>query len=102
MAQKHSCDHIRDRVAREFERLALTEAKHIPWKCLLEAAEDYTEWQVFSLWLRAIVNAARGFPEMVIEEVNLRTPGLLDRSHFTLDAKLRRGARDGTQIWEDV
>lgn len=102
MGQKHSSDHIRDRVAKEAEQLALAQAERVPWKLLLEAAENYTEWQVFSLWLRAVVDAAQALPAMVIQEMDSRAPGFLDRLQPTLDAEFKSGARGGTRIWQDV
>jgi len=102
MRHKQSSDHVRDRVAKDAERLALDQAKRVPWKRLLEGAEDYTEWQVFSLWLRAVVDAAQGIPAMVIRETNSRTPGFLDSLPPTLDVEFSRGVRAGSRIWQDV
>src|ERR1051326_2053803 len=102
MGQKHSRDHIRDRVAKEAERVALAQAERVHWKLLLETAENYTEWQVFSLWLRAVVDAAQGLPATVIQEMDSRAPGFLDGLHPTLDVEFARGARAGTRTWQDI
>src|SRR5690242_21905185 len=98
MRRKHNSDRIQDRVANEAERLALAQAKRIPWKRLLESADNYTESQVFSLWLRAVVDVARGLPARTVQEMNSRAPGLLDSLQPTLVVEFRRGARAGTRI----
>jgi len=46
------------RVRQQTELLALEQARRVPWGRLAEAAEEYTDWQVFTLWLRAVVEAA--------------------------------------------
>jgi len=37
------------RVQQQTERRALEQARRVPWKRLAEAAEEYTDWQVFTL-----------------------------------------------------
>ena len=54
-----------DRVRQQTERRALEQAKRVPWKRLAEAADEYTDWQVFTLWLRAVVEAAGSIPAMI-------------------------------------
>ena len=68
-----------DRVRQQTERRALEQAKRVPWKRLAEAADEYTDWQVFTLWLRAVVEAAGSIPAMVVQEMESRTPRLLER-----------------------
>jgi len=48
-----------DRVRQQTERRALE-----------QAGEKYTDWQVFTLWLRAVVDAAGGIPAIVAERWN--------------------------------
>src|SRR5208283_2375587 len=61
-----------DRVRQQTERRALEQAKRVPWKRLAEAADEYTDWQVFTLWLRAVVEAAKCIPAMVEHELESR------------------------------
>ena len=81
------------RVRQQTERRALEQARRVPWKRLAEAAEEYTDWQVFTLWLRAVVEAAGNIPAMVAEEMESRTPQLLGRIHPA-------GRRGGCSEWE--
>ena len=59
-----------DRVRQQTERRALEQGKLVPWKRLAEAADEYTDWQVFALWSRAVVEAARSIPAMVELEMD--------------------------------
>ena len=53
-----------ERRVREAARLtAEREAARIPWPRLHEARENYVEWEAFALWVRAIEDAERDFPE---------------------------------------
>ena len=46
---------------------------------LANAAEEYTEWQVFALWVRALLDACEGLPAEVAAEVATRSPDLFSR-----------------------
>src|ERR1035441_4688787 len=91
-----------DRVRQQTERRALEQAKRVPWKRLAEAADEYTDWQVFTLWLRAVVEAAGSIPAMVVQEMESRTPRLLERSRPDVEAAVKNGDGPGTRIWQDV
>ena len=65
-----------DRVRQHAETRALNEAKRVPWVVLANAAEEYTEWQVFALWVRALLDACEGLPAEVAAEVATRSPDL--------------------------
>jgi hypothetical protein len=91
-----------DRVRQQSERRALEQAKRVPWKRLAEAAEEYTDWQVFTLWLRAVVEAARSIPIMVAQEMESRTPELLGRIRPHIEAAVNSGSGAGARIWHDV
>ena len=80
-----------DRVRQQTERRALEQAKRVPWKRLAEAADEYTDWQVFTLWLRAVVEAAGSIPAMVAQEMESRTPRLLDRIRPDVEAAVKNG-----------
>jgi len=91
-----------DRVRQKTECRALEQAKRVPWKRLAEAAEEYTDWQVFTLWLRAVVEAARSIPAMVEQEMDSRTPRLLGRVRRDVEAAVKNGDGAGARIWQDV
>jgi hypothetical protein len=91
-----------DRVRHQTERRALERAKRVPWKRLAAAADEYTDWQVFTLWLRAVVDAASSIPAMVAQEMESRTPQLLGRIRPGVEAAVKNGNGAGTRIWQDV
>ena len=90
------------RVRQQTERRALEQARRVPWKRLAEAAEEYTDWQVFTLWLRAVVEGAGNIPAMVAEEMESRTPQLLGRIRPAVEAAIKNGNGAGSRIWQDV
>ena len=90
-----------DRVRHQTELLALQQAKRVIWKRLAAAADEYTEWQVFGLWLRAVVQAAGKIPVMVAQEMESRAPQLLDRIRPNVEAAFN-GNDPGVRIWHDV
>jgi hypothetical protein len=71
---------------------------------LAEAAEEFTDWQVFTLWLRAVVEAAGNIPAMIAEEMESRTPQLLGRIRPAVEAAVKNKNRNGagSRIWQDV
>ena len=87
-----------DRVRRQAEIRALDEASTVPWKILADAAGEYTEWQVFALWLRAVLDACEGLPVEVASEIETRSPVLASRIGMPGNTALTRGSR----AWEDV
>ena len=93
---------LMDRVRRQTERRALEQAKRVPWKRLAAAADEYTEWQVFSLWLRAAVEAAKSVPAMVVQEMEFRAPQLLGRILSDVGAAVTSGSGPGARAWQDV
>jgi len=91
-----------DRLRQQTERLALDQAKRVPWKYLAEAADEYTDWQVFALWVRAVVEAAGTVPAVVAHQMESRTPQLLGRIRPAVEAATGDGIGAGVRIWEDV
>lgn len=69
--------HLMDRVRQKTELRALQQAKRVTWKRLAATADEYTGWQVFRLWLRAVVEAAGSIPVTVAREVESRATQLL-------------------------
>jgi hypothetical protein len=91
-----------ERVRHQTELRALKQAKRVTWKCLAAAAVEYTDWQVFGLWVRAVVDAAGNVPGMVAREMESRTPGLLGLIRPDLDAVVRNDGAPGAKIWQDI
>lgn len=88
-----------DRVRQYAEIRALDEAKKVPWRLLANAANGYTEWQVFALWLRAVLDFCEELPTEVANEVETRSPALLSQLESHL-ATLERPR--GNPAWEAV
>lgn len=77
----------------------MDEAKKVPWRLLTNAANGYTEWQVFALWLRAVLEFCEELPAEVANEVETRSPALLSQ----LESKLGTLERPrGSAAWEAV
>jgi hypothetical protein len=90
--QRSQCDASPiDRVRRQTERRALEQARRVPWKHSAEAVEECTDWQVFTLWLRSVVEAAGNIPAMVASEMESRTPQLLSRIRPAVEAAVKNG-----------
>ena len=84
------------------ERRALEQAKRVPWPRLAKAADEYTEWHVFTLWVRATVDAANTVPAVVCAEIDLRAPGVLRALQPKVKSATSRGDRPGAVAWEDL
>ena len=57
---------------------------------------------MFTLWLRAVVEAARSIPAMVAQEMESRAPQLLGRIRPDVEAAVTNGNGPGARIWQDV
>jgi len=84
----------------QFESQALEEAKLVPWRRLAAAVDQYNEWESFSLWLRALGNAAQGIPPLVKRELEARIPGFLARVEE--DLRAAPGEDPGHRMWSLV
>ena len=49
-------------VYQQFENQALEQAKLVAWPQLAAAVDRYNEWESFTLWLRAVGDAANAIP----------------------------------------
>jgi len=87
------------RVRQYAEIRALDEAKKVPWRLLANAANDYTEWQVLALWVRAILDVSEHLPAEIASELERRSPALLSELESRLGTVVppRGGA-----AWEAV
>ena len=96
------CGSLKDRVREQTKLRALEQASRVTWQRLAAAADEYTEWQVFGLWLRAVVESAGSVPPIVAQEMKSRSPQLLDGIHPDIEAVVKTGGGPGARIWEDV
>jgi hypothetical protein len=62
------------RVARE---RAEEQARRIPWQRLLDARNQYLEWQEFCLWVRSTLELEERIPDWLAEILNQRCPRFL-------------------------
>ena len=66
------------------------EARHICWQRLLEARNQYIDWQEFYLWVRSVLEVENRIPDWLLEIVNDRCPGFLE-SEKQLTPKTAKG-----------
>jgi len=71
---------------------ALDEAKRVPWRLLANAAHEYTEWQVFALWLRAVLDVCEELPAEEYRAGHI--PGAISIPLKELEARLSTLPRD--------
>jgi len=64
-------------VSQTARREADRQARRIPWQRLLEARQQYVEWNAFSLWGRAVAEAEGQVPAWLAKLLDERCPGLL-------------------------
>jgi len=64
------------RLARE---RADDQARRIRWPRLLRARNEYIDWQEFYLWVRSILEVEGRIPDWLVDILDERCPGLLER-----------------------
>jgi len=77
----------------QYQKIAQDEARCVPWPQLMQFVEESLRWEVFVLWIRAVVNAANGVPPVVEQELESRIPGFLARVREELDSADEVGER---------
>jgi len=70
----------------QYQKIALDEARRVPWPQLMQFVEESLRWEVFNLWIRAVVNAANGVPPVIEQELESRIPGFLTRVRDELES----------------
>jgi hypothetical protein len=63
----------------KYRRLALDEARRVPWPKLMQFVDESLQWEIFVLWIRAVVNAANEIPPVVEQELERKIPGFVAR-----------------------
>ena len=77
----------------QYQKIALDEARCVPWPQLMQFVEESLRWEVFVLWIRAVANAAKGVPPVVEQELETRIPGFLARVREELESADEVGER---------
>ena len=81
-----------------YQKIAQDEARCIPWPQLMQVVEESLRWEVFVLWIRAVVNAAEGVPPVIERELESRMPGFLAR----VQEELETAREVGERLWNLV
>ena len=66
------------RLQRFARERANVQARRVPWQRLLEAREQYIDWQEFYLWVRTALEVENRIPEWIAEILKNRCPGFLE------------------------
>ena len=66
------------RLQRAARERAEEEARRIPWQRLIEARNQYIDWQEFYLWVRSILELEDRIPDWLVEILNARLPGFIE------------------------
>ena len=85
-------------VREQVKAKALEQAKRVPWPRLADAVEEANRWQIFSLWVRGVVDAAHGIPPVVEREIEARIPGFLARVADDMQVALKQDT-PGHRLW---
>jgi hypothetical protein len=86
---------------RQLRRAVAEQQRSVSLRRLKQAIEQYNEWVVFQLWLRAVVDGARSIPPVVEQELESRLPGFLQRFAPEIQAALQQD-RPGGALWNLV
>ena len=65
------------RLQRHGHERAAEEARRIPWQVLLEARNQYLDWQEFYYWARSIMESEHGIPDLLARKLDEVCPGFL-------------------------
>jgi hypothetical protein len=98
--KKHRISGQSDSVQEQSRDRALEQARRVPWPRLVNAVDQYNDWQVFGLWLRAVVDAAGSIPTLVARELETRIPGFLPPLRQDSPAPLQD--KPGHHLWNLV
>lgn len=64
-------------VQRHAREQAEEEARRVPWQLLLEARNQYLDWQEFYYWARSIMESEHGIPEWLVKKLDELCSGFL-------------------------
>ena len=85
----HDFEELTSRVQRQAQERAAKLARRIPWQVLLEARNQYLEWQEFYYWARSILESEGAVPEWLAGKLNEMCPGFLasEKGNAAAEAK---------------
>lgn len=69
---------LTSRLERHANEKAAAEARRVPWQVLLEARNQYLDWQEFFHWVRSIIDTERSIPDWLAQKLDEACPGFLD------------------------
>jgi hypothetical protein len=53
-------------------------ARRVPWQRLLQARNEYIDWQKFYLWVRSVLESENRIPDWLLEVLDKRCPGFVE------------------------
>jgi hypothetical protein len=73
----HSFRELTSRVGRRAQANAAELARRVPWQVLLEARNQYLDWQEFYHWARSIIDVEGAIPDWLARKLDEACPGFL-------------------------
>ena len=68
---------LTSRLQRHANEKAAAEARRVPWQVLLEARNQYLDWQEFYHWARSIIDVEHAIPDWLTRKLDEACPGFL-------------------------
>jgi hypothetical protein len=72
------------RVRRQAQERAAEQARHVPWQVLLEARNQYLEWQEFYYWARSIMESEGAIPGWLARRLDEMCPGFISAERLSV------------------
>jgi hypothetical protein len=96
---------LTSRLQRQAQDRAAEAARRVPWQVLLEARNQYLEWQEFYYWVRSILECEERVPDWLARRLNEMCPGFLNSEALHTSTRRRdwNGATCAIQLgaWID-
>src|SRR5919201_7090858 len=70
-------DKLTARLQRHAQEKADEAGRRVPWQVLLEARNQYLEWQEFYYWARSIMECEDPIPDWLVRRLHEMCPGFL-------------------------
>src|ERR1700756_1286281 len=68
---------LTSRLQRHANEKAAAEARRVPWQVLLEARNQYLDWQGVFHWARSIIDVEHAIPDWLTKKLDEACPGFL-------------------------
>jgi hypothetical protein len=75
--QSHRSGELSLRVRLQAQERAAELARRVPWQVLLEARNQYLEWQEFYYWARSIMESEGNIPDWLAQRLDEMCPGFV-------------------------